>query len=500
MPAIVQTAQSATSSVSFATGTTAGNFVAACVSDIGPVSTPAITGVTLGGAADNFASLAGTTFTAAHIVVAIWGDPSCAGGQTAVSATETNGINATIVAYEISGIAASSPLDKFAVATGTSTSASSGATGTTTQNAEACLGIVSATSTVTITGPASPWVNTTEQVHSTNSSMTGEQITTATGAITYTAALSSSRNWAAAVVTLLPAAAGTPAPFRPPVRPAKGAPGAVTGRGRGSSGAPRTAPPVVTPAPFMPPVRPAKGVPGAVTGRGRGSSGAPRTAPPPPAPFTLPARPAKGTPAARRGRGRGRSSSGTPRTPAAKSLLISLASAAGIDDYGNAFPAGILAAAGVIEGPTLIGSDAFYYSGTGVPALGALIASVAQTAGTDSAGNAYVAGVTTYAGTAPHLFATSLAAGDVEFWTATSAAGPWTAYGNIEISLSVAGVLLLNFSSIAGAINTPQASGATTLPLALPAPSAYSVVYEGDQSDAINKIWQALIAAGILSS
>ncbi|HLK02385.1 MAG TPA: hypothetical protein VKU39_21085, partial [Streptosporangiaceae bacterium] len=192
---------------------------------------------------------------------------------------------------------------------------------------------------------------------------------------------------------------------------------------------------------------------------------------------------------------------GTAPPPAPGSLIVSIASKAGTDDYGTAFPQGLKATAGVIEGPVLIGSNAFYYSGAGTPALGALIASVAASAGTDTAGNAYLAGTASYGGTAPHLFATANTGGTVQFWTAASAAGPWSFYGEIEIAPSTPGELVLSFTSISGAINTPQASGASAvLPLSLPAPAAYSQVYEGDIASAVNDIWNALLAAGILSS
>jgi hypothetical protein len=95
----------------------------------------------------------------------------------------------------------------------------------------------------------------------------------------------------------------------------------------------------------------------------------------------------------------------TPVTTAnaapSRTLLISLASSAGADDYGNSFPRGILATAGVIQGPEFLGSDfiitaagAFFYSGT--PAAGNLTASVASASGTDPYGNAYLAGIVSY--------------------------------------------------------------------------------------------------------
>lgn len=77
-----------------------------------------------------------------------------------------------------------------------------------------------------------------------------------------------------------------------------------------------------------------------------------------PAPFTPPRQAPRGAPGARRGRSlSGLSSPGAPvNNP--KILLISLASAGGTDDYGNPYPQGILATAGLIQGPEIIAGNA----------------------------------------------------------------------------------------------------------------------------------------------
>ena len=77
-------------------------------------------------------------------------------------------------------------------------------------------------------------------------------------------------------------------------------------------------------------------------------------------------------------------------------------------------------------GNTIINASGdFIYSGP--PAAGNLASSVAPAAGTDQYGNNYLAGVATYAAT----FATSLAAGFIQFYTG-SLAGGWTAKGSIQ--------------------------------------------------------------------
>lgn len=91
-------------------------------------------------------------------------------------------------------------------------------------------------------------------------------------------------------------------------------------------------------------------------------------------------------------------------TPSAGNLIVSIASTAGTDAFGNAYPQGINVTQGTISGTTISGTDyvinstgAFFYSSA--PALGNLIGSIANTAGTDSYGNAYLAGMATYDGT-----------------------------------------------------------------------------------------------------
>lgn len=142
-------------------------------------------------------------------------------------------------------------------------------------------------------------------------------------------------NWAIVAVELLPSPG--PAPFILPASPApRPRPGALRGRAARSAGAPyRT-----TPSPFTPPTSPApRPRPGAVRGRSASSAGSPyRTTP---SPFTPPTAASKG----RLGGGRGRaltglSSTGAPVT-VQRHLLVSLASVAGTDDYGNTYPAGV---------------------------------------------------------------------------------------------------------------------------------------------------------------
>lgn len=100
--------------------------------------------------------------------------------------------------------------------------------------------------------------------------------------------------------------------------------------------------------------------------------------------------------------------------PTLGNLIVSIASAAGTDAHGNAYPQGINVTTGTISGTTISGSTitgttfdgtnfeinatgAFFYSGT--PALGNLVTSItpgSTTSGTDAHGNTYYGGVTSY--------------------------------------------------------------------------------------------------------
>lgn len=116
----------------------------------------------------------------------------------------------------------------------------------------------------------------------------------------------------------------------------------------------------------------------------------------------------------------------------AGNLIVSIASSAGTDSFGNSYPKGINVTTGTISGASISagtisgttisggtisgttisgttfdgtdfimnGSGLFVYSGT--PGSGNLIASIAPASGTDSFGNSYQAGMTTYSGSSTY--------------------------------------------------------------------------------------------------
>lgn len=79
-------------------------------------------------------------------------------------------------------------------------------------------------------------------------------------------------------------------------------------------------------------------------------------------------------------------------------------------------------------------SGAFFYSPS--EAAGNLVASVAQAAGTDAYGNAYLSGVVSYLSGTPYA-ALQLNGGAIVWWTATTEAGPWT-FNSVQIGTNAA--------------------------------------------------------------
>lgn len=181
-----------TQSASFASNVTAGNVLLITI-DINNPTTVAVSGVTIGGAADNFASAADSGFSNQGRV-AIWADRGCAGGSKAVAVTTsaTAGIQAD--AYEVSGLG-SCVLDKSSTGTSAGATAwSSGATGTTTQSNELWLGGVCGGGSPTTT-VAGSW--TTDQTFF--GLVNAHQIVSSKAAATFNGTFSFSDNYIALV-------------------------------------------------------------------------------------------------------------------------------------------------------------------------------------------------------------------------------------------------------------------------------------------------------------
>lgn len=200
--------------VTLGSATTAGNCLVVCISAWNAVTSASVSGITLGGSADNFAkadsALGGSSDAE------IWTDQNCAGGLTSVVITTTGGSapNSSIIAtvYEVSGAAASGAVDQVNHGTGTATSWSSGPTGTTSNAAEIWFGVfagVDSSNSRTVAGPPSPWTNTSASTVSIGGIeagyfISGEQIVSSTGTSTYAGTQNDSggMHWAAVTITL----------------------------------------------------------------------------------------------------------------------------------------------------------------------------------------------------------------------------------------------------------------------------------------------------------
>ena len=196
--------------------TTAGNCLVVCVFlyDAAGGSARTVSGITIGGSADNFgssASVAAGSSSANTGRAEIWCDPDCAGGQTSLVVTLSGALGGSLIGfcvqyYEISGLALSSVADQTAGNAGASSASwTSTATGSTSQASEIAIGMTGnfGGSTVTITGPGSPWTNETQLNAGMDAALlSGYDILSSTGTATYSGSLSTSEPYAAAVVTL----------------------------------------------------------------------------------------------------------------------------------------------------------------------------------------------------------------------------------------------------------------------------------------------------------
>ena len=199
---------STTLTLTFTNPVTAGNMIIVCWQSCSTGTNPTLSGITIGGSADNFAVVKTETNSNAGNV-AIWADPNCAGGGTSLVITQSGtGGGQSAFAYEVSGLATSAATDKTAGGTGSSGAWSSGATATTTNANEFWVGMCSSTDGSTMAGPASPWTNETAITQTvsilTVRSVSGYQIASSTGAATYSGTSSGNDGWGAAVATFLP--------------------------------------------------------------------------------------------------------------------------------------------------------------------------------------------------------------------------------------------------------------------------------------------------------
>src|ERR1017187_7326581 len=189
--------------------TGAGNCLVVCYSASG-TGAPVASGITLGGMP--VAQTGKTTGEQAAGNLCdgeIWIDDNCTGGQTSLAITPNGYAHFAVVVYEIAGLVTSGVVDQVASATANSgTAVTSGSTATTTQASEIWVGLGSQYAAASITGPSSPWTNTTLSAYQggSGSCVTGYQVVSSAGAATYASTGNVSNPWVGAVVTLKGAA------------------------------------------------------------------------------------------------------------------------------------------------------------------------------------------------------------------------------------------------------------------------------------------------------
>lgn len=173
---------------------------------------PSVTGITLGGAADNFAAaITQNEGTQSYSVSTVWADANCAGGQTAVAVSGTNLISgdAYIMVLELAG---QWTLDKSStgpLGTGIPTWTSN-TTATTTVAEEVIVGGTAHgpfSAADTLTGPGLPWTNGPSYTWSGGSALAGYQVSSATGAFTYSGASVGFDYYTCVIATFMPLAA-----------------------------------------------------------------------------------------------------------------------------------------------------------------------------------------------------------------------------------------------------------------------------------------------------
>jgi hypothetical protein len=276
--------------------TTAGNCLVVLISSFNSTGTATVSGITLGGSADNFsqAEVANRVSTSFTDSIA-WIDPNCAGGQTAIVISGTNlsvtSGNGGVTVLEVAGLP-SAVLDKKSAGTGGGAGpADSGTTAATSAAAEFWAG------NATGGGIAAAGGSWTDESPAGGGASTGYQITSATGTADYSAAVTG--DWSALVITLKAGAAA--AAFTAPHYPLRGRSSATRGHILPTP-AIRAVPAPPTPAAFRAPHSPLRGPSSATRGRLSAARALAPFIPPTPALFRAPHYPLRGPSSATRGR------------------------------------------------------------------------------------------------------------------------------------------------------------------------------------------------------
>jgi hypothetical protein len=207
--------------------TTPGNCLVACIGYGNSSGTITISSVKsgqgttpatfTGGITDNWAQTVHAVSASFYQYSAIWTDPDCTGGQTAIEVTTSSATNnLEVVVYEVFDVATSSVADQTNTGTGSSTAYSSGSVqGTVTGTTELAIGTASIFNAFP-QGPVLPsgWTAIEPQGDITNMAAGYQLLPSGAAAVTFAGSQTATGTWAACALTLKSAATvasgGTP--------------------------------------------------------------------------------------------------------------------------------------------------------------------------------------------------------------------------------------------------------------------------------------------------
>jgi hypothetical protein len=201
----VQSASAAAASCAFGSNNTTGNLLVAVLQDS---NDPA--GISLSDTRGNTWVKAISIYNSGSLLsLSIWYVANCAAGANTVSVSGGFSGFQVICVGEWSGVATASPLDKTAVAQGTTGSADSGATATTTQADELLIGGMALDSSQTLTWTGS-FTSRASAINggSNRQGFLADRIVSSTGAYDATATYTGSSSWMAAIATFKAASGG----------------------------------------------------------------------------------------------------------------------------------------------------------------------------------------------------------------------------------------------------------------------------------------------------
>lgn len=219
--------------VPLAAPTTAGNTIVVCAAYGNPAAGITISGVQLGtgttsadftGTADNFAQAVSAVSAGFFQYAAIWADPGCAGGKTAVQVTPSAFTGTLeVVVYEVFGSPSAAVVDGTASAVGASTAFASGAVANSSGTPEIAVGVASIFNQFTGGGslPGSPWTSVEPQGDTCNM-CAGTAVLAAGGSASFagTQVSGAGNQWAACAITLKSSIV-VPAGTTPGTRPSR---------------------------------------------------------------------------------------------------------------------------------------------------------------------------------------------------------------------------------------------------------------------------------------